>query len=552
MTRIVAERADGNAEKAQAEGLLHIDFCSYNGCGFPMWRVVLFLSAAIVLAQDSSVFRTTTQLVRIDVVAQDKNGNPVADLGKDDFVLTVNRKPQRIDTFTVTSTAPEPPVALPRGTFSNKQAAAEASQGRYTVFLLDWRNTNWMLQSFAHQQLLKMLSDAPPGGKIALYLVNDGFQIVQEFTSDRELLKAKAESLWGEVPPPLITLDQAELAASDTIAAFQGIAKHLAGISGQKVLIWVSLGFPDNAPYPSASENSGGATPRSGAEWAARLPPPGGLVGVIQANAAPSPSFLQDIDKAVRNLGNSNIVVESVEAKYLGAHVLAEVGSNTSYVNTLQMIAERTGGRFFPGDTNDMASTLRSAANDRATSYELGYYAGDSLLPGLQPFEIKCRRPGITLRYREGYYIDKKPPAAQTDTRVLAQDILEGAVDATAIPLRATAVRTAGNVSSIMLRLNIDAHALALQQEGGLWQAKMSTFARFATDVEDQVGDVPLDSPSLSLTQDQYDRELREGITLHFTMKIPDEAVTLRVLVRDEGTGNVGTVTISMANLPEF
>jgi len=33
-----------------------------------------------------------------------------------------------------------------------------------------------------------------------------------------------------------------------------------------------------------------------------------------------------------------------------------------------------------------MASTLRDAANDRAFSYELGYYAGDAALPGLQPF----------------------------------------------------------------------------------------------------------------------------------------------------------------------
>jgi hypothetical protein len=363
---------------------------------------------------------------------------------------------------------------------------------------------------------------------------------------------AKAESLWGEVPPPLNTLDQAELAASETIAAFHAIAKHLAGISGQKVLIWVSLGFPDNAPYSSASENSSGAAPKSGAEWAARLPPPGGLVGVIQANAAPSPSFLQDIDKAVRNLGNSNIVVESVEAKYLGAHVLAEVGSNTSYVNTLQMIAERTGGRFFPGDTNDMASSLRAAANDRATSYELGYYAGDAVLPGLQPFEIKCQRPGITLRYREGYYIEKKPSAPQTDIRIAAQDILEGAVDATAIPLTASAVRTAGNVSSIMLRLNIDAHALTLNQDGNIWRAKISTFARFATDVEDQVGDVPLDSPALIFTKEQYDRAIREGIMLRFTMKIPDGAVTLRVLVRDDISGNSGTVTISLADLPEM
>ena len=497
------------------------------------------------------MFRTTTQLVRVDVVAQDKNGNPVADLGKDDFVLTVNRKPQTIDTFTVTSTAPAAPVPLPRGTFSNKQVAAEVSQGRYTVFLLDWRNTNWMLQSFAHQQLLKMLSNAPPGGKIALYLVNNGFQIVQEFTPDRELLKAKAESLWGEVPPPLNTLDQAELAASDTIAAFQGIAKHLAGISGQKVLIWVSLGFPDNAPPSATSEDSGRAAPKSGAEWAARLPPPGGLVGVIQANAASSPSFLQDIDRAVRNLGNSNIVVESVEAKYLGAHVLVDVGSNTSYVNTLHMIAERTGGRFFPGDTNDMASTLLDAASDRATSYELGYYAGDAVQLGLQPFEIKCRRPGITLRYREGYYVDKKPPPPQTDTRVAAQDILQGAVDATAIPLTAKAVRTAGNISSIMLQLNVDAHALTLAQDGNMWRARVSTFARFATDVEDQVGDVPLDSPALSFTKEQYDRAIREGITLRFTMTIPDEAATLRVLVRDDASGAAGTVTISMADLPQ-
>jgi len=49
-------------------------------------------------------------------------------------------------------------------------------------------------------------------------------------------------------------------------------------------------------------------------------------------------------------------------------------------------------------------------------------------------------------------------------------------------------VRTAGNISSIMLRLNVDAHALTLRQAGDLWRAKVSTFARFATDVEEQIG----------------------------------------------------------------
>ena len=228
-----------------------------------------------------------------------------------------------------------------------------------------------------------------------------------------------------------------------------------------------------------------------------------------------------------------------------------ETGRTTSYVNTLQMIAERTGGRFYPGDTNDFAGTLRVAANDRATSYQLGYYAGDDVRPGLQPFEIKCKRPGVTLRYREGYYVDKKPPAP-VDSRAAAQDVLEGAVDAVAIPLTASATHTMGNMPNIMVRLNIDGSVLALRQEGDLWRGKISVLARFAGDEDDQVGDVPVDSGALSFTQTQHDRLLHEGLMRRFTMKLPEGATTLRVLVRDEVSGNMGTVTIPVSGLPEF
>jgi hypothetical protein len=236
----------------------------------------------------------------------------------------------------------------------------------------------------------------------------------------------------------------------------------------------------------------------------------------------------------------------------LFAHVPPELGRTTSYVNTLRTIAERTGGRFFPGDTNDFASTLLVAANDRASSYQLGYYAGDDLQPGLQPFEIRCKRPGVTLRYREGYYIEKKPPVVPSDTRVIAQDVLEGAVDAIAIPLTASATRTMGNMPNLIVKLSVDASALTLRQEGELWRGKLAVLARFAGDEDDQLGDVPLDSPVLSLTEAQHERALHEGLTRRFTLKVPQGASTLRVLVRDEGSGRMGTVTIPVADLPEF
>jgi len=491
-----------------------------------MRRFACFLFATLALAQNDAVFRATTELVRIDVVAQDKDGKPVTDLTKDDFELKVSGKAQQIATFTVVSSQLPPPVVLPRGTYSNKQAAVEVAQGRYTVFLLDWRNTNWQLQSWAHQELLKMLAATPPGGKVALYLIKDnGFQISQEFTTDHELLKAKVESLWGELPAPTGG------AAKETILDFLAIAKHLKGISGQKVLIWVSTGFAGDDPRPA--------------------PKPGSSPMLVAAGNAP-PATLMDIDRAVHALGNANIVVESTESTYLFAHVTPETGPTTTYGNTLQAIAERTGGRFFPGETNDFASTLNAAANDRSTSYELGYYAGDNLQPGLQPFEIHCKRPGVTLRYREGYYIEKKPPEVQTDARAAGQDILEGAVDAVSIPLTATARRTAGNVGSILLRLNVDANALTLHQNGELWRTRISALARFASDVEDQLGDIPLDSPAVSLTEAQHTRALHDGINLRFTMKMPANAVSLRVLVRDDESGNAGSVTIPVDDLPEF
>ena len=500
---------------------------------FVMPRPLIFLIATLALAQGDSVFRSTTQLIQIDVAAEDKNGQPVYGLGKDDFELIVNRKPQSVDTFTATTAAPVPVATLPRGTFSNKQTAVEVSQGRYTVFLLDWRNTNRMLQSWANLELPKMLAAQPPENKAALYLVNDnGFQILQEFTSDHELLLSKATSLWGEIPPPLVDIDQAEQAARETVLAFQGIAKHLAGISGQKLLIWISTGFPDNAPHPPH--------------------PPGIRVPVVPGNAASGTSFQMDIDNAVRVLGNANIVVESTESSYLGATVLPEFGSQTSYVNTLRQIAERTGGRFFPAETNDLAATLHAAATDRAASYEIGYYLSGDLPPGLQPFEVRCKRPGVVLRYREGYFVEKTKPKAPADNRAAAQDVLERAVDAVGIPLTARATRTMGNIGSIVLRLTIDAGALALQRDGDVWRGKVSVLTRFASEVDDQLGDVPLDSPSLILTAEQHDRAIKDGISLRFTMRVPAGAATLRAFVRDETSGNTGSVTIPLGDLPEF
>ena len=52
--------------------------------------------------QDASgqpVFRTGINFVRVDVIATDRQGNPVLDLSRDDFEISEDGKPQTVETF---------------------------------------------------------------------------------------------------------------------------------------------------------------------------------------------------------------------------------------------------------------------------------------------------------------------------------------------------------------------------------------------------------------------------------------------------------------------
>ena len=66
-----------------------------------MLRVVasVLFSAALAPAQESSIIRTTTRAVVVDVSVVDKRGQPVNDLTKADFSILENGKPQKISTF---------------------------------------------------------------------------------------------------------------------------------------------------------------------------------------------------------------------------------------------------------------------------------------------------------------------------------------------------------------------------------------------------------------------------------------------------------------------
>ena len=83
--------------------------------------VALVVGAAVALVsgaqQPAPVFRSGIELIEVDAIVTDRNGNPVRDLTAADFEVFEDGRPQTIQTFRF--------VELPDGTVSTK---VESSQ----------------------------------------------------------------------------------------------------------------------------------------------------------------------------------------------------------------------------------------------------------------------------------------------------------------------------------------------------------------------------------------------------------------------------------------
>ena len=154
-------------------------------------RNTILLLALVVCAPratpQETTIRANVHLVEINVIAQDRKGEPITDLQKEDFVIKENGKPRPVSVFLLDDhlnpAAPAP--SLPPNTFTNKPAPDTSA---VTVFLLDGLNTSFEEQANARRQLIKYLAEVNPRDRIALFSPGRELRLVHDFTNDTQLL----------------------------------------------------------------------------------------------------------------------------------------------------------------------------------------------------------------------------------------------------------------------------------------------------------------------------------------------------------------------------
>lgn len=535
----------------------------------------VFVAAIAAAQQDTPTptFRSGTKLVEVDVVARSK-GAPATGLTKDDFTLLDNGKPQKIAFFSVQSgnVAP-PPIAgvapLPAGEVSNRLERADRPTGNTVIVFLDQRNTPPPEQAFAIQRIAKFIATRGPQDRTGIYTFgrNASLKVVQEITSDSELLSRAAASLkWqgpsflspevsglagnggrgpsparqsGPRPPDVTGLEgnDGHSAADEFTALFiraqeidtkqvlEQAARHLANVSGRKSLIWISTGFPLHWKYldftPDMVEtgrklNDAGVT-LYGVD-------PRGVAGALAGQTSIAPAEYGGVHTQ-----------EQIAALMIGeGRFPAPFGSET-----MALLSGMTGGLMYSND-NGVEKLIQAAADDGEFYYTLGFYPAQEDRDGVRhALRVAVSKPGIALRYRQNYFASAAAPPAN-DHSALNQ-LLTDAADSLAVELYARASPDEANPGVWQVKVNVNVRDLQLTHEDAKYAGGIDVSFHLVGAEK-----VVTKTLKIAIPDNRFAAFLEKGIDTSQTVEAPPTTDAVRIVVQDRTSGAAGSLTVPL------
>ncbi len=534
-----------------------------------------------------TTFRSTTRLVQLSVVVQDKRGQPVSGLTKDDFTILDKGEQQKIALFAQEGgAASQPAKQLPPGIYTNLLPMKGEVPGNVTVVLLDALNTRLQDQSYARSQAIKFLKGLQRQDHVAIYSLTTKLEILHDFTQNIDQLIAAVARYEGRgsgqlsasegLPPDLnpgppavsqspgtpslaasstmsvgamlqmmqdlfdnAQARQQEMAAINraeaTLSAIEAIARHLAPVPGRKNLVWISGSFPLAIGQEGPSK---------------------------QDPNRESYTFEQQLDRVARVLNQANMAIYPVDARGLMESINYNAAEpqrvdphrgqgfgaerDTRDFISMDLLADRTGGRSFHNN-NDLAGVVRSALADSVITYQLAFYPSHGKWDGkYHDLKVHVKRPDIQLHYRKGYYALAEP----TDNKAEQKAEIDGAV---ASPLDATNL-------SILVQMLAPAKDTPDQFGVNLMlnprEIEFVDTSNGKSCVLDFVF-VQLDATGKQLNGEQrhaefnpdekkYESLLQTGLLVTNHVKLLHGVAVLKVVVRDARSGAVGSVTVPL------
>lgn len=539
--------------------------------------IALFVGAAWAAQEPPPLFRATTRLVEISVVALDKNGNPVIDLKQEDFTIEDKGKTRQIAFFRfegMQAPAAGAKRAVPPapGAASNRVESSPGPPRNLTAIVIDTSNTPAGELPWVRTQVARYLRTLAPHCRLAIFHLGARLKVVHDFTDDADELRSRIEKILTLPPQTMTDIDAAvrdaelmlrmfsndaallqmltqqlesDMLANDavrvrsverTTLALEALGRHLGGIPGRKNLVWISGGIPITSITGAMGTGAKGGLKNFEEQiqrTAERLAQNGVALYAVDARGVTTSSTY------------SAIVSGSPTARGRGhfeRQQQAEEISNDPHP-AMYLMAGVTGGRVLT-NTNDAAAGLKSAAADVRGAYTLAFYTSEDPDGKWHTLKASVRRPGVKLLHRQGYLAEQTASRPQNWNEAEWQTAILNPLGSSSIRIDAKCTPAEGGEAGLYdISVEVEPADLYFQRAGDLDIAGLDIAVAGKT--PEGAATYRVEKGSVKFPPSQEDRA-PANCRYERRWKAEQNVTAVRILVRDRYTARYGTVDIPL------
>jgi VWFA-related protein len=493
------------------------------------------------------IFKSSSNLVIVDVTVKDRAGNMIPGLKQEDFTLYEDGKAQKISVFDYQELGlePEPPEELK---LSDELKLPEAPKAEITsptpgqlhfkdkrlmVFYLDFSSMQVAEQLRAQDAALDYLQKYITKDDLVAVILYTSTPIVEtDFTADREVLTNIIRQLpIGEATELAGLADTGDDNGQDTGAAFVAdesefnvyntdkslnaigqVAKMLKSFPEKKALIYFSSGVS-----------------RTGMENDAQLEATIDTRGLM----ADPPG------------GGANTAGPRGSGLFNGSAYNSQRSGINASQDTLNSLAADTGGKMFV-DSNNIALGIQNVQRAMSSYYLLGYYSNNDKDDGKYrkiTYKLNNKIAGAKLEGREGYYADKNWQKMNgEDKEYQLTQALSSGDPVTDIPivLQVDYFRISPTAYYVPVSIRVPGSAVAIAQKGGAAKTQLDFAGQVQDETHAAVGNVR-DNIPVTLDGANAERATKGTYQYDAGFTLQPGAYRLKFVVRENISGKMGT-----------
>lgn len=517
--------------------------------------MLLCSSLASQQAAEDYTFRTSSELVLVNVTVRDKSGNFIRGLKPQDFTILEDNKPQKVVSFDienidavanvdVAETKPLTGVAPEKG--SAAPAAADSislfKDRRLIVLLFD-------LTGMEPDEIDRAITSAEhyvdtqmaPADLVAIVSLGSSLLVNQDFTSDHSLLKKQLDAFNAgggqgyeegstgstEGTPDTgqpFTADDTEYNIFNTdrrLEAIRSVAEKLSHLQQKKSLIYFSSGMD-----------------RTGIENQSELR--AAVNAAVRSNMAIYTMDMRGLQALVAGGEAQNASLRGTSA-YSGQSVINALNSNFTTQETLVTLASDTGGRSFL-DSNDFSQVFKGVQQDTSTYYLLGYHSTNPARDGrYRRISVKVNVPGAKIEYRKGYYAPADyQHSNKEDKELQLEEQLASELPATDLPLYLSAAyfRLQPNKYYIPISLVVPGSEIPFTRSSDRDKATLDVIGMVLDNEHHPVTRV---RDTVKLAVDTSSNVRKKNVQYDTGVSLPPGKYHLKFVVRENQTGRLGS-----------